>query len=310
MEDDYDGSMPPSTPSTHSPCHSLFSNSPSLNLNHNNTPKFYLNIIRTWEELSKSIPTANIHPRLIDNGNNDEAKEANLAVLPSEPRNLAAFYGPDGSLAKHLQRILTHYLERNRFDTVKDKLPSNDPDLARINSLRSPAASSWLICTPSDNSRTFTNIDWRMAHRLRRDLIPHRGLTKCICGYDFQHRDAFPSHFLFCEKYKNSSGLLRHNRILEQTLSFCRTAGIVATSYPLQPGGELSHKQPDGQQWFDEALNFSDVTVRHPGCPSYLNRFKGNPGKLLDSAVTQKFVSYLLWGLILRSCHHELWWSQ
>ena len=57
----------------------------------------------------------------------------------------------------------------------------------------------------------------------------------------------------------------------------------------------MSHKQPDGQQWFDEALNFSDVTVRHPGCPSYLNRFKGNPGKLLDSAVTQKFVSYLLW---------------
>ena len=130
---------------------------------------------------------------------------------------------------------------------------------------------------------------------MRRDLIPHRGLTKCICGYDFQHLDAFPSHFLFCEKYRNSSGLLRHNRILEQSLSFCRTAGIVATSYPRQPGGELSSKQPDGQQFFDETLNFSDVTVRHPCSPSYLNRFKGNPGKLLDSAVTQKITKYLLW---------------
>jgi hypothetical protein len=70
------------------------------------------------------------------------------------------------------------------------------------------------------------------------------------------------------------------------------TAGIIAKSYPRQPGGDTSNRQPDGEQWFEDGLNYSDVTVRHPVSVTYL-RHACKVGKILDDAVKAKLVRYL-----------------
>jgi hypothetical protein len=76
-------------------------------------------------------------------------------------------------------------------------------------------------------------------------------------------------------------------------MKFNHTAGIVASSYPRSIGqDEDSRRQPDGEQWFHNGLNFSDVTVRHPLSPSHLT-YAHRVGKILDSAVTSKLTRYL-----------------
>ena len=132
-----------------------------------------------------------------------------------------------------------------------------------------------------------------MAHRFRRDLLPDDNLSECICGYNFTTPKALPSHFHSCVKYKRTSINQRHDRINNTVLAFCREAGISATFIPRDPS-QNDRRVPDGRQWLERGLNYTDVTCRHPITATSL-RYAKRVGRILDIAVLGKHKKYELW---------------
>ena len=161
--------------------------------------------------------------------------------------------------------------------------------LARIQSLRGPGASAWLQSIPKSQYLSFTNQEWLLAHRFRRDLIPQDDLKACICGYDFTQQDACYSHWHTCPKYRRTTINHRHDTMHRLIQSFHHTAGIMTSDHL----GRENNLVPDGLQLL-EPPNYSDFTCRHPLAQSHLAD-ASNPAKILDKAVMQKTKKYELW---------------
>jgi hypothetical protein len=224
------------------------------------------------------------HPFITDN----KKKDRYLPVIPSDPREIAAFYGPGQYLTEKLQRNITKKFEE-AFAKEGDAYLDQEEKLL-IDVLREKGNHSWMTTLPTERIFYFTDAEWNTAIKLRRNMLPSENIVTCCCGYSFEEDTARNTHFLSCVKFRKTKGYNRHESINHEVTQGCRDAGGIAHSSCRGQSMNESRKIPDGFQEFPEGINYTDVTVCHPLCKTHAGN--SNPGKILDKAVLAKHKKY------------------
>ena len=103
----------------------------------------------------------------------------------------------------------------------------------------------------------------RIAFRLRLGLNPVASMPLwCACG-EFLDRD--PWHAMSCSRLKRRSITKRHDSVLQILCRFASSHGVLTQIEPNNYEGS----RPDAELYFTEKRYHTDVSITHPGCPTY-----------------------------------------
>jgi hypothetical protein len=188
--------------------------------------------------------------------------KASMDVFPDKPTDLWTWYGQVGA-GRGLQRLLVAEVEDNRAARLVQDVQGDPIAIARLTSVRSKLAGVWLNTYPVSRDHTMTDNHFRMAARLRLGLPPQDDLPRqCSCQAVLQQD---PLHFFSCGKLKQSAMTMRHDLIVRTLSRYVQRAG---GSCYVEPKFYLG-KRPDVHIFFPSSRTMVDVSVIHPGAPSF-----------------------------------------
>ena len=148
--------------------------------------------------------------------------------------------------AEKLQRALSTKLASHDLHEFKTGLPPEG--LTRLQSLTGPGAVFWLTTCPTEEIRTFQNLDFSSLVRLRLGLSPlPAGPDRCLCPASPLLVDA-PSHTLSCQHLRTTATeqaiTSRHDLVKNHLASLLRQAGLHVLVEP-QNQDERTRSRPD-----------------------------------------------------------------
>lgn len=137
------------------------------------------------------------------------------------------------------------------------------PTRARLLSNSAKNAGSWITTLPFTKELTISDVNFRLAVRLRLGLPPQDDLPKCCpCSVELTSE---LDHFLSCTRLRRSAATTRHDMLVRLLDRFIRRAGGATYVEPNWLGGQ----RPDIHVCFPDSRYLLDASVTHPAAPSY-----------------------------------------
>jgi hypothetical protein len=215
----------------------------------------------------------------------NEYKVPRRSPLPSQSKFFWIDYESKGA-SSGLQRKIIKLLNKSRLQALLSHFPTKTADRARMVSLASQYAGSWLTTAPANASFYLPDPHFNIASRLRLGLPPVDNLNHCLCGANL---NVNPLHFLSCSQLR-SSITIRHDRLLQL---FARTGRLAGVAVQIESHvDDTDGARTDGDFFFHSNCVATDTSVIHPSAPSFV-KMASSLLKAASSRERQKDTLYL-----------------